>query len=246
MPIRVSAIVALAVMLLVPWSAPAAGGVRAEERNTLTVTGAASASHPPDTATVVVAVETTAKTAPEAMKANSRRAEAVVNAVKGLIKKETGDSVKTSHFSVQPVYDYNEAQRKNVFVGYRAVNQITVRTKDITLAGALIDSASKSGADRVDSVAFSIENVEQHCKDILARAVEKAKREAALVARALEVPLTGVGSAASSCGVQGGIQPFFRREPAAAKQAVADTGVPIETGDIEVRGEVTVSFLLGR
>lgn len=241
---KASAITALAIAMLVPFIARAAEGPKEEQRGTISVTGTASAYHPPDTATVVLAVETTAKSVAEAMRANSRKAEAVAAAVKGLIKKEAGDSVKTSHFSVQPVYEYDTVQRRNEFIGYRVVNQITVRTKDIGLAGPLIDSATKSGANRVDSVTFSIENEEEHCRDILVRAVEKAKQEAALVARALGVTVSGVGSAAPSCGVRG-FQPIIRREMAMAKQA-GDAGAAIETGDIELRGEVAVSFLLSR
>ncbi|MEW5746624.1 MAG: SIMPL domain-containing protein [Nitrospirota bacterium] len=212
---------------------------------TISVTGTAAAYHAPDTATVVLAVETTASSVPEGIKANAKKAEAVMNALKGLVRKDAGDSVKTSHYSLQPLYDYDTRQRKNELTGYRITNQITVRTRDTALAGALVDSAIKSGANRVDSVSFSLENEEKHCRDILVRAVEQARKEAAIVAEALGVIITGVKSAAPECGVRG-IQPVLRREMALAQKAASDTATPVEAGDIEVQGIVNIAFLIGK
>lgn len=215
-----------------------------EEKGTISVTGQAREYVPPDTAVITLAVETTGKTADDAVAANSTRAEAVVNALKRLITPEQGDSVKTSSYSVQPVYDYDSMKKKSILTGYRANHQVTVRTKRIEGAGKLIDSAIQAGANKVQNISFILQDEKSYCDRVLKKAAEEAKKEATFVAQTLGVNISGIKSIAPSCGSET-FHPVLRQAYAESKAAAAPE-TPIEVGDIAVNASVSIVFYLGQ
>ena len=74
-----------------------------EERGTISVMGEAREYHTPDTVFITLGVETTGKTVSGTVAENSKKSEGVVNALKSLMSPASGDSVKTSSYTVQPV-----------------------------------------------------------------------------------------------------------------------------------------------
>ncbi len=215
-----------------------------EERGTISVVGEAKDFFTPDTATITLAVETTAKSASGAVAENGRRAEQVLKAVKLFITPEKGDSVKTSAFSVQPVYEYDNVKKRNLLTGYRARHQVTVRTGKIAIAGKVIDSGIQGGADEVDGVTFALQDLKGHCEGVLKKAADKAQSDAAFVARTLGMKLSGIKSISPSCGTEAP-RPIYRQALLAA-QAVSSSETVIETGDVAVHASLSVVFYIDR
>ena len=67
--------------------------------------------------------------------------------------------VQTRNYSVNQEFRYPD-NGTPVPDGFRVDNTVTVRVRDLTAAGAVIDAATSAGGDdlRVDTVAFSLEN----------------------------------------------------------------------------------------
>src|SRR5207237_742721 len=76
--------------------------------NTITVTGSATVSLPPDLAAVSGSVQTQADTAAAAADQNSRTLQAVIDAVQAL--GITPDNIITTGFNVSPQYSYTQPQ----------------------------------------------------------------------------------------------------------------------------------------
>ncbi|MCL5023191.1 MAG: SIMPL domain-containing protein [Nitrospirae bacterium] len=213
-------------------------------KGTISVTGEAKEFFAPDTAVITVAVETTEKTAGEAVAENGKGAERVVRALKQLIDPAKGDSIETSSFSVQPVYEYDSATRKSLLTGYRARHQVTVKTGKTEEAGRIIDSAVRSGANEVQAVTFVLRDAKKHCEELLRKAADNARNEAGFVARTLGMKISGIRSVAPSCGTETP-RPVYRQTLAGAQAApVPETA--IEAGKIAVHASVAVVFYLGR
>jgi uncharacterized protein len=204
-------------------------------------TGEARDYFRPDIAIITLGVETEEKTAAEAVTENARKAGAIVTVLKGLINPAKGDSIKTSSFSLQPVYEYDTVSRR--LRGYMARNLVTVRTKEIETAGRIIDDAVRSGANTVQDLSFTLSDEKKFCDGVLKKAAEQAKKEATYVARLLDTEIAGVKSISSSCGSEVP-RPVYGSVLAskAVKAAVPETA--IESGDIAVTATVSVVFRL--
>ena len=124
----------------------------------ITVTGTATTTASPDLLMIRFGVETEAKTAKEAIDANSAAMNEVVDAVQklGITKEE----LSTASLTIYPVYSDVEdpvlKTHNSVLTGYRASNILAVKTQKLDLAGGIIDAATGAGANRVDSVTFSL------------------------------------------------------------------------------------------
>ena len=114
-------------------------------KGTISTTGTASNSYPPDAAEIILAVETTEKTVSQATQKNNTISEKVINSLKAIIDKDKGDMIKTSSYSIHPKYEYDNTRKNNNFIGYQVINQITVKTSKINDIGELIDSATEQG-----------------------------------------------------------------------------------------------------
>jgi uncharacterized protein YggE len=215
-----------------------------EEKGTISVTGEAREYNTPDTALMTLGVETTGKTVSETVAENNKRSEGVVSALKSLISPAAGDSIKTSSYAIQPVYEYDNVKKKSILTGYRVLNQVTVRTKKIEIAGKIIDNAIQSGANQVQSISFMLSEEKEYCEGVLRKAAEGAKREAFFVARTLGTTISGIKSISPSCGRQP--QPIHRQPVMEMKMAAAAPETALEAGDVVVSATVNVVFYINK
>ena len=123
----------------------------------VTVSGDGEVEGAPDTLSVDLAVTIKRPTVGEAVAASADVSNAVVDAVKGQGVGEP--DVQTRNYSVNQEFRYPE-NGTPMPDGFRVNNTVTVRVRDLTAAGAVIDAATSAGGDdlRVDTVAFSLEN----------------------------------------------------------------------------------------
>ena len=209
----------------------------------ISVSGSATEEFSPDTALLNLAVETQKSTAQEAAQENAAKSEQVVSAMKGLITVSAGDTVSTSSYSVQPVYEYDDKLRKNRLTGYRTFNQVTVKTSKIGGVGEMIDRALKSGANNVTDVRFAIKDNRKQCEGLMVKAAQRAKNDAETVAKALGVRVDGIRHASSSCGGDQRPVPIYRAKAMMAMES-AEPATPIEAGALSLTGQVQVEFIL--
>jgi len=158
---------------------------------------------------------------------------------KGLGAKEA----TTGGFSVMPVYTQPKANERGEFVpriaGYRVHNTIQIKTKQMVLAGDLIQAAVEAGANSVDSVRFTLADETETRRRAISDAVRNAYADATSAAGAAGVTITGVRR--MDVGHSGGQpRPMFAR----SMQAEAAGSVPVNPGDLTISASVTIEYLI--
>ena len=206
----------------------------------LTAVGNSELNAAPDVAEIRIGVETEAETATEARRQNAERAERVIQAIRA-IGIPQGD-IRTSNFSVSPVrrYPTNEVQRDEPpIVGYNVANIVIVRTGNFDIVSRIIDESIAAGANRVDSVTFTLRNDQDARTRALKEASEEARRNAEAMASALGVRIVRLQNVQ-----QGGAgvtpQPIFLRSALAAESAPT----PIFPREVSITASVTVSYVI--
>ena len=136
----------------------------------------------PDRARVQVGVETQAKTAALAAAENSKKQTAVLAAIRAL--GIPSSAISTLNFSVAPVQRYDEKERKVMVDGYTVSNIVQVETDKIEQTGSIIDAALTSGSNRIAGLDFLVKDPSKARDAALTLAVESARRQADVAARA--------------------------------------------------------------
>jgi uncharacterized protein YggE len=152
------------------------------ETPVLSVSGLGEVSVTPDRAAVVLGVETRRPTAAQATAENSRITRAVLDAVRA-----TGvaaEDVSTADFSVNPELAYDQPKGTTRVVGYLVRNTVRVRVQKLENTGAVLDAALSRGANTVQSLEFISSTLPTARREALANAVEQAKADADVMARA--------------------------------------------------------------
>ncbi len=210
---------------------------------TLTVRGEAILYRPADQLRLSIGVVTESVDATEALRANSRRMQDCVKALTkvGLTKQEC----KTGRFSIQPQYarrprDANADWTPRI-IGYRVTNTLSIRTRQIDLAGEIIQAANEAGANSIDSIGFDLANPRTHRAEAIASATENARSDAGVLAEASEVRLVRILSINLD---QAGWRPPVPMMQAGRAVAMAEAVAPppIEPGEVTVEASVTIVY----
>jgi uncharacterized protein YggE len=135
----------------------------------------------PDVATIQAGVVTQAASATAAMAENSRRMAAVLAALRaaGIAERD----LQTASISLTPQYRY-EDNKPPILTGYQASNQVSVRFRDISRSGAILDTLVKQGANNISGPSLSVDKAEAALDEARTDAVAKARARATLYAQA--------------------------------------------------------------
>ncbi|MGB9667262.1 MAG: SIMPL domain-containing protein [Candidatus Cryosericum sp.] len=229
-------IIGLLVVAVVCAAAGLALGVARPPRQLRVVaaTGTAQQSFVPDVAHLDLGVQTDAPTVEKAQQDNGAVMNNVLSAVKGAGVK--AEDIQTSNFYVNQNFDYSSGQSKPT--GWRVSNTVTVQIKP-ALVSAVIDAASKAGANIFNSISFDITNREELkaklMKDAMANARAKAQGTLEGTTHTLgdivSVAADWSGPAAVLAGAEG-------------MGAAAGGAIPIESGTNVLSVSVSASFEL--
>ena len=163
--------------------------------DTITVTGSATVSLPPDLAAVQGSVQTQADTAAAAADQNNQTLQAVINAVEAL--GITPDNIVTTGFSVQPQYSYTQPEQGQpsvppTVVGYQATSGVTVTTKDLTQLSGILQAMAAAGATNLSGPSYRLQHPEQLQVQAQHDASADALQKAQAIASGLGVQLGDV------------------------------------------------------
>lgn len=205
-------------------------------RSTLAVGGDGIVTATPDLASFSTGVVSNAKSAREALDANTKSVADVIAAIKAA-GVEARD-IATSGFSVQPQYvnvkrDGTEVPR---IAGYEVRNTVTVRLRDLARLGGLLDDVVTKGANQIGGISFDIAEPSKLEEQARIAAVKDARHQAEIMAEAGGVRLVRVISITEE-----GAAPPMPRMMAAAPMAKRDS-VPVEAGETEVRARVNIVY----
>ena len=230
---------ALAISLsgLVTIAQPALADTDARQpQRTIVMQGEAQASANPDLAVVTGGTQVQARTAREAMEGNSKVMRAVQQALReaGIEERD----VATSSLSLQPTIEYQQNTNRPRVVGYTAGHQLTIRVRDLTKLGDVLDRMVGAGANQVDSLQLTVSDWSKKLDEARGTAIADARRKAEILAKAAGARLGRV----MHIQEQGSAPPRPMPRMAVA-QARADS-VPVATGDQNVQMAVTVTWEL--
>ena len=136
----------------------------------------------PDRARILVGIETRAKTAAVAASENSTKQTAILTAIKAL--GIPAAQITTMNFSVSPLQRYDEKDRRMVIDGYQVSNIVQVITDKLEQTGPIIDASLAAGANRVAGLDFMLKDPSKARDAALSQAVEAARRQAEVAAKA--------------------------------------------------------------
>ena len=233
------------------------------------VSGTGKATAAPDIAVAFLGVEAEADTAAEARASAAKAMTDVIKALKaaGVAEKD----IQTRHFNISPRYQHVEIERcddegddsasaegkqesilgltcytawENRLMGYSVSNQATVKVRNLSKAGSIVDKVAESAGDliRINGINFQIEDSQALEDKARKNAVDDLFRKAEMLADLSGVKLGGLVYL-SEAAPYSPPQPLYAR----AEAAMADSAsviTPIASGELEVTTTLQGVFLI--
>lgn len=205
-----------------------AQGAEKHQQRLLSVVGVGQVATEPDMAVISLGVTHQAETARAAMDMVNADATSLLEALAAL--DVAPRDVQTDQLSVSPFWD-NKDQTRSI-IGYEARNSVSVRVRDLSRLGSVMDAALSAGSNDFNGLRFTMQDPtpleaqarKAAVKDAMARAAELA--EAAGVTLGPVVTLTEQG---------GRGQPMMMAAARSEDMAIA-------TGEVAINASVSMTF----
>jgi uncharacterized protein YggE len=195
----------------------------------IVVSGRGEVKVSPDRATIQISVQTRGSTAAGAAAENANKQQAVLAALRALGL--GNDQLSTINYNVYPEQRYEQG-KEPVIIAYNVTNTILAEVRKLTQVGPVIDAALSHGANMITSLQFYASNTETARRTAIATAIEKARADAEVAARAAR----GTLGTLLEVNIASYSPPPPRPMMMMAKQAQADT--PINPGEETLAVEV--------
>ena len=205
----------------------------------LSVSAQAEAKRVPDVATISAGVVTQATDANAAMRANAEQMDKVMAAIRaaGIAERDT----QTAGVNVNPQYRYAENQPPTI-TGYQASNTVSLKVRDVSKLGKVLDALVASGANQVNGPNFEIDQPEAAYDEARQAALAKARARAEMYAKTLGVRVRRIVSISEGGGFRPPV-PMPMMAMARGKAELADTA--ISPGETTLTANLDVVFELG-
>lgn len=237
--VMIAGLMFLSVMFLPVLVAPsAAEASTGGDYGIISVYGEAVITAQPDSARVVLAVETTDGQAEVAARENAR----LTNKVLAALKKAGFDEkqLKTSGYRLYGYEERPDPQNKeNYITKYRAYNELSISLSDLNEVGNVIDIAIQAGANRVVSVFFELKDAEALRLQALQYATIQAKAKAEAIAQSAGVTIKGIKLIHEEMT---GYSPYRVSVEDSLKEMSGAGATPIFPDDVEVMARVKAEY----
>lgn len=214
---------------------------RERKEPVIVVSGEGDAAIAPDMAIVSLGVAETRKTAREALDVANSAMSAVIDALKkqGIAPRD----LQTSGLSIQAQYVYPQNEdgtpKPPVLTGYSVSNTLTVRIRDLTKVGTVIDQAVTLGVNQGGDIRFTNEDPAKTVATARAEAVKDAIEKARTLADAAGVKVGRILEITEAGNTE---DPRPLMSARMAKQA--EDAVPVEAGENSYSVNVNVTFAI--
>lgn len=209
--------------------------------DSITVSGQGTIKAGPDEAVLTVTVETDAPDPQQALDANSKGMQSVLDRLKAEGLDE--ESLQTANVAVYPNRRWDDKTNKEVTDSYRAQNSIRVILTDLARVGPVFAAATEAGAGTVSGPEWRLSDDGVAVSQALEKAYAAARAKAETLATAAGVKLGDVLSVQESSATA---PPVFYEERMTAAADMAVQAPPVNPMDLDVVGSVTVTFRLER
>lgn len=228
-----------AALLLVACSPATVVTSEAAPPRTVSVSSTGQADAVPDAAKASITIEVTDPA--QAQKAQEDAAAATAAVLDALKAAGVDDAdISTQGLSVAPAYNYTSDGRQEQ-IGFRASQTIQVTLRDLTTAGATLDSAVAAGGNtvRIDSVSPYVTDPTIAANKARAQAVGIAEAQAQQYAELLGFTLGPVASVSESSSTIAPPPVAYSDAAAASPEKVS---TPIEPGTTQVSVTLNISW----
>jgi uncharacterized protein len=215
--------------------------------STVYTSGSALTRIAPDRVIISIGVETTGKTASEALYLNSALMNNIISELRndGLRPNETS----TSLFNIFPLYNFTESGTRLNVSSFTVSNTVQIESSNLDSVSQWIDTAVASGANSINNIDFSIteKKLEDTRNDLIVNAIANAKQKAETAASAVQLNITGVNAIvidSSTITPPLPPQPFYKDSLSATEGALSSS-TPIIAGEQEVSVSVSGIFSMG-
>jgi|SRR5688572_1484086 len=226
---RLLAVLAAALLAGCATTAPTAPG-----ESGINVTGTGRVAVRPDLAVVDVGVEARTAQLADATGEVNRRMREVLARVKAIGVADA--DIRTTVFRVEPVSDPRQpAETSARIIGYRVLNIVEIRARDVDRVGPLVDAAVGAGANVVGQIQF--------------RLADPARAEAEARRLAMHDAADTARQTATAAGVRLGRLLATTEAPtydrfSAGRGVTLAAGAPVEAGQLEVVVNVTARYAI--
>ncbi len=200
------------------------------------VHGEATLSVEPDRAEIDIGVVTQGATSQAASDNNSKQANTVIDQLKAAAP---GATIKTVNFSVNPNYRYAKEGGAPTILGYSANNTVRMELNDIAVLRKVIDAATKSGANNINRLNFTLRDENPYRAQALERAAGQGRASAEALAKSLHLRLGRVLLVEEGQPVI--VSPARQVE---FTKSESNSETPISAGNIDVHASVNITFAL--
>jgi uncharacterized protein len=200
-----------------------------QDYNAMVFSGHGEVSVVPDIAIVRLGVQTTGENLQAIQAENAQISQVILEALRQLGVTE----IKTIHYDINKLYDYVDGRQLDR--GYSVQNILEIRTNNLDLTGAIIDTAVEKGSNVVELIRFEVSDTDLFYLQALNMAVANAFGKAVSVAENL--------------GIQ--FSPYPRRITENSTPPIPFRTInmredafttPIEAGTNQIEASVTVEF----
>jgi uncharacterized protein YggE len=205
----------------------------------ISVVGNGEVKLAPDLAVIAFAVETTAREASAAVASNAEKSNTLAAAIKRQLS--DNDRVETTRYSLDPIYESRDrgSSAPPRISGYVARNEVRVQTRHTDQVGKMIDAATAAGANRINSLEFTLADRASAHAEALRKAGSDARRQAETIAAALGIRLGRILSASTS-----GSPVVMAKQYRGMAMAMESAPTPVEPGEVSVDAALNVSFAI--
>lgn len=207
----------------------------------IVVTGEGQASVAPDMAVLSLSVMREATTAREALDANNAAMGEVTKAVKAMGVEDR--DIQTAGLQIMPRYNFTnkpDGTQEAELVAYQVTNTLTVRVRDISKTGEILDKAVSLGVNQGGNINFTNDDSSATVTEARKRAVENATDKARTLAEAAGVKL---GRVVEISDQSFSVQPMAIQAQAKSFDR-SFSAVPIEDGENSYSVQVNMTFEL--
>ena len=198
--------------------------------------GQATVTSKPDQASVDIGVTTQGQTAQTVAAENASRLDSVLKQLRAKLGQQA--EIKTISYSLTPAYQYPKDGSPPKLTGYTAQNTVRITTGNLSSVGEIIDLATRSGANRIETLQFTLKNEQRVRSEALRQAAMAAKLNAEAIAAGLGLKVVRVISAEE--GAPETIQPVHAM--ALPRTQFGAVQPPVEPGPIETHATVVLDM----
>lgn len=212
------------------------------QNNTLFVSGFATEKAKTDLVTISIGVQSTNKSATDALITNSHIASEIISTLKQ--NGVSDNEISTSQYSIQPNYNYSEYGNIINTTGFTISNIVSVQSPNLNNVSQWIDSAVNAGANTISSVEFQIspKSLGEVKKTLIDQAIADARQKAEIASKAVGSSITGIKSISVNTD---GFNPLPVNNHILQKSLASDfSSTPIIPGQQDVSIIVQIEYLL--